>query len=205
MKKLIVASNNKHKISEIREIMKDLDFEILSLKDMGIDIDVVEDGDTFMKNSYKKAYEICEYLKSKGDSDFLVMADDSGLMIDYLDGRPGVYSARYAGEHGDDLANNLKVLKELEGVPFEKRTGRFVCAIVLISSDGRVIKAEGKTEGFICDSMRGDNDFGYDPLFYVKEFDKTFAEITQEEKNSISHRGKALEELKNNIVKEGVI
>lgn len=205
MKKLIVASNNKHKISEIKDILKDFDLEIVSLKDMNIDIDVVEDGDTFMENSYKKAYEISEYLKKNDINEYLVMADDSGLMIDSLDGRPGVYSARYAGEHGNDLKNNLKVLEEMKLIPFDKRTARFVCAIVLISSNGLVIKAEGKTEGFIEEEMKGDNDFGYDPLFYVKEFDKTFAEISSEEKNSISHRGRALEILKKKMIEEGIV
>lgn len=205
MKKLIVASNNSHKIEEIKEILSDLNLEIVSLKDENINIDVVEDGTTFLENSYKKSHEIAEYLKNKGEKDFIVMADDSGIAVDYLNGEPGVYSARYAGVHGNDSENNKKLLKNMQGVPYEKRTARFVCAIVLITSEGKIIKVEGTTEGFVTEEIRGKEAFGYDPLFFVPEFNKTFAEMSAEEKNSISHRGRALEKLKEEMLRGDII
>lgn len=205
MKKLIVASNNSHKIEEIKEILSDLNVNIVSLKEEGIDVDVVEDGTTFLENSYKKSATIAEYLKNKGEKDFMVMADDSGIAVDYLNGEPGVYSARYAGVHGNDSENNKKLLKNMEGVPTEKRTARFVCAIVLITSTGKTIKVEGKTEGLVTEEIRGKESFGYDPLFFVPEFNKTFAEMSAEEKNSISHRGRALEKLKEEMLRGDIL
>ncbi|SHF10080.1 XTP/dITP diphosphatase [Clostridium fallax] len=199
MKKLIVASNNEHKIREIKEILKDLPLKICSLKEEGINIDVEEDGKTFMENSYKKAYEIVEYLKKQGKEHFMVMADDSGLMVDYLNGEPGVYSARYAGEHGNSKKNNEKLLEKLNGVPFEERTAAFVCAVVILTSEGKEIKVEGKRKGNIIENPKGFDGFGYDPLFYVPEFKMTFAEMSGEKKNSISHRGKALELVKEEL------
>ena len=190
MKKLIVASNNEHKIKEIREILKDFKIEILSLKDVGIDIDIEENGTTFMENASIKANTIFNMI-----DDCMVMADDTGLMVDALDGAPGVYSARFAGEHANFKKNNEKLLKLLENVPFEKRTAKFVCAIVLIVDKNTVIKVEGESKGYITDKYVGDSGFGYDPLFYVSEFDKTFAQMTSEQKNSISHRGNALKKL----------
>lgn len=205
MKKLIVASNNAHKIEEIKDILSDFNLNVTSLKDEGIDIDVVEDGTTFLENSYKKADAIAQYLKGRDEEDFMVMADDSGIVVDYLNGEPGVYSARYAGEHGNDAKNNEKLLNKLKGVPFENRTARFVCAIVLITSNGEVIKVEGKTEGYVTEEIRGKENFGYDPLFYVEDFQKTFAEMTSDEKNSISHRGRALKELKEEMKRREIV
>ncbi|KYH32850.1 dITP/XTP pyrophosphatase [Clostridium tepidiprofundi DSM 19306] len=190
MKKLIVASNNEHKIKEIREILKDFNMEILSLKDVGIDIDIEENGTTFMENAAIKANTIFNIM-----SDYMVMADDTGLMVDALNGAPGVYSARFAGEHANFKKNNEKLLNLLRDVPFEKRTAKFVCAIVLIVDKDTVINVEGESKGYITDKYVGDSGFGYDPLFYVPEFDKTFAQMTSEQKNSISHRGNALQKL----------
>lgn len=200
MKKFILASNNNHKIKEIKEILKDFDFEILSLKEARIDIDIEEDGKTFEENSFKKANEIKEYLKNKGEKNFIVMADDSGLEVDYLNGNPGIYSARFAGEHGNDSKNNEKLLKELKNVEGENRKANFICLIVAIDDNDKKIIAEGKSYGIILKELRGSDGFGYDPLFYVPEFDKTFAEMTSEEKNLVSHRGRALEKLKEQLI-----
>lgn len=199
MRKLILASNNQKKIKEIKEILSNIDLEVRSLKDENIDIDVVEDKDTFEGNARKKATEIREYLINKGNKDFIVMSDDSGLEVDYLNGEPGVYSARYAGEHGNDTKNNEKLLKELENVPMEKRDAKFVCHITLINSDGRELNVRGEVKGKILESLNGSGGFGYDPLFYYEDCDKTFGEMSAEEKNKISHRGKALEKLKERI------
>ncbi|MPQ44924.1 XTP/dITP diphosphatase [Clostridium tarantellae] len=197
MKKLIIASNNKNKVYEIKELLKDLKIEILSLKEAKIDVDVEEDGSTFQENSYKKAKQIKEILNNKKEEKFIVMADDSGLEVDCLNGNPGVYSARYAGEHGNDKKNNEKLLEELKHVKDENRKANFTCCIVMLTDDGEEMIAEGKSYGFISRRLIGKEAFGYDPLFYVPELKKTFAEMTLNEKNSISHRGRALK-----IVKE---
>lgn len=196
MRKIILASNNQHKIGEIRSILKDLEFEIRSLKDEGINIDVVEDGKSFEENSQKKATEIAAYLRERGDNNFIVMADDSGLEVDYLNGEPGIYSARYAGEHGDDKANNIKLLEKLQGVPYSKRTGRFVCVIALVDSDNNIISIRGEAEGIIKEELCGSEGFGYDPLFYYEPLRKTFSEMSSDEKNKVSHRGMALKKLR---------
>lgn len=193
MKKIIVASNNGHKIQEIKEILSGLPFEVISLKEAGIDIDVEETGETFMENAYIKASEIYNLLENKDE--YMVLSDDSGLEVDVLGGAPGVYSARFAGEHGNSKKNNDKLLGLLEGKKYEERKAKFVCAIVLILDQSNSIKVLGESEGYIGDSERGPVGFGYDPIFYVPEFNKTFAEMTSEEKNSISHRGRALEKL----------
>lgn len=200
MKKIILASNNKHKIDEIKESLKELNFEIKSLKDENIDIDVEEDGTTFEENAKKKAVEIAKYLKNRGEKEFIVMADDSGLAVEYLKGDPGVYSARYAGVHGDDVANNLKLLKNLEGVPSNKRRAKFICSIALVDSNDKYIAINGDVEGIITNELKTTEGFGYDPLFYYEPFQKTFNELTMEEKNSISHRGVALEKLKKELI-----
>ena len=194
MKKLIVASNNQHKIEEIKEMLKEFNLDVISLKEAGIDIDVEENGTTFAENAHIKAYEIFKIVK-----DAMVLADDSGLMVEALNGEPGVYSARYAGEHGNDKKNNEKLLSKLKKFKFEDRKAKFVCAMELIIDEARTIAVQGEVKGYILEEQRGENGFGYDPLFYVPEYKKTTAEMTPEEKNSISHRGKALKNLKKSI------
>lgn len=188
--KIFLATGNKHKIKEIEKIFKMDNVEILSVND-GIEIpEVVEDGDTFEANSQKKAVEIAKF------TNMITIADDSGLCVDALNGAPGVYSARYAGEHGNDLDNNLKVVKELQGI--ENRTARFVCVISLAKPTGEVYSFRGEVEGKFIDNPVGTEGFGYDPHFFMKEYGKTLAQIP-EIKNKISHRAKALEKLKENI------
>lgn len=200
MKKLIVASNNQNKINEIKTILQDVNIEVCSLRDENIDIEVEETGMTFMENAFLKAEAIFNLKK-----DCYVLADDSGLSVEYLNGEPGIYSARYAGEHGNDQKNNEKLLKKLEGVSKENRKAKFICAMVLILDSNKHIKVQGEVEGTILEKVTGNAGFGYDPLFYAEEFQKSFAEITKEEKNSISHRGRALKKLKeelNILIKE---
>ncbi|NSB17392.1 MULTISPECIES: XTP/dITP diphosphatase [Clostridium] len=201
MKKLILASNNKKKIKEMKEILKDIDIEVRSLEDERINIDVVEDGKTFEENAKKKAKEIYEYLLERKDSNFIVLADDSGLEVNYLNGEPGIYSARYAGEHGNDSKNNEKLLNKLKGVLKSNRGAKFICQLAMFTDKGEYFKVTGEVEGYIIEELHGDGGFGYDPLFFYEPLDKTFAELTSEEKNEISHRGKALKELKKVIIK----
>ena len=181
--KIIAATKNKNKLREFGEILKD--FEIISQEEAGIDIDVEETGTTFEENSRLKAEAI---FKATG---IAAIADDSGLCVDALGGEPGVYSARYGGEGLDDEGRVELLLKNMKDVPDEKRAARFVCAITLVGNEG-VITARGECEGKIDYEPKGENGFGYDPVFYVEQFGKTTAEISAEEKNAISHRGKAL-------------
>lgn len=192
-KRVIIASNNKHKIEEIKEIIGDYFEEVLSLKEAGISVDVEENGATFEENAYIKAKAIFDMTHEA------VIADDSGLEVYALNGAPGVFSARYAGEHGNDDKNNQKLLVELKNVPEEKRGARFVCSIVLLTADGKRINAMGYVEGRIGYDKKGSNGFGYDPLFVVPEYNKTFAELLPVEKNAISHRSMALKDLKNKL------
>jgi XTP/dITP diphosphohydrolase len=194
MGKLIVATKNKGKISEIKQVLVGLPLEVISMGEAGIDIDIVEDGATFEENSLKKAQEIC---KASGS---IVMADDSGLEVDYLDGAPGIYSARFAGTDASDTDRNNKLLALLKDVPFEKRTARFVCAIACAFPNGEIITRRGVIEGYISKEICGFNGFGYDPIFYVPEFKCTTAEMSAEQKNEISHRGKALRAMKEVIL-----
>ncbi len=181
--KIIAATKNKNKLREFGEILKG--FEIISQEEAGIDIDVEETGTTFEENSRLKAEAI---FNATG---IAAIADDSGLCVDALGGKPGVYSARYGGEGLDDPGRVELLLKNMKDIPDEKRTARFVCVITLAGKDG-VIIARGECEGVITHVPQGENGFGYDPVFYVEEFKKTMAEISPDEKNSISHRGKAL-------------
>ena len=185
--KLILASNNAHKLVEIRAILGSEFDEILSMKEAGIVHETVEDGSTFLENAEKKAREIMEI------SGCCALADDSGLCVDALGGAPGIYSARYAGEHGDDKANNRKLLRELEGV--EDRRAHFACAMVLVRPDGSVVRAEGRMDGVIAYEEAGENGFGYDPLFYLPERGCTNGQLSPDEKNAISHRANALHAL----------
>ena len=178
--KLIFATGNENKMREIREILAGRGYEILSMKEAGIDIDVEENGKTFSENALIKARAISE---ASGE---LVLADDSGLEIDALGGEPGIYSARYMGHDTSYVEKNNNLIQRLEGVPDEKRTARFVCAMAA------VFPVVGTMEGRIGYEIAGENGFGYDPIFYLPEYGKTSAEISPEEKNAISHRGKAL-------------
>jgi len=193
MDSIVCATRNKNKVGEIKEILKDIPVSIVSLEDIGIDVEVVEDGETFEENAQKKAMEI---MKITG---LPTLADDSGLEVDALDGKPGVYSARFGGVHGDYKNNNDKLLELMEGIPYEKRGARFVTVIVLLYPDGRSVKARGEIKGFIGNEPKGDNGFGYDPIFVVPEYNMSFAELGSDIKNKISHRGRALEELKKRL------
>ncbi|MEL7656928.1 MAG: XTP/dITP diphosphatase [Bacillota bacterium] len=189
--RVVAATKNKHKIDEIQAITKEFGIEVISRADAGVpDIEIVEDGDTFEENSEKKARDIMVLC---GD---ITIADDSGLMVDALGGAPGVISARFAGEDGNDEKNNEKLLKLLTDVSPKNRTARFVSVITMVYPDGRKIVARGECEGHIIYQPKGSNGFGYDPLFVPVGFDKTFAELTSEEKNRISHRAIALQNLK---------
>ncbi len=195
MEKIIVAATqNKHKIEELEAITREFGMSIISRDDANVPkVEVIEDGETFEENSYKKAYEI---MKLCGE---ITIADDSGLEVDCLDGAPGVYSARFAGEDGDDEANNRKLKELIKDVPYEKRTGRFVSVITMVFPDGRYIAARGEVEGHIILQEKGDNGFGYDPLFVPLGYDRTFAEIEPEAKNRISHRANALKALREKL------
>ncbi len=186
--KIIIATHNKHKLQEMSRILSPMGYEVVTDTDLGIELsDVEENGETFLDNARIKAQSGCR------ESGYPCIADDSGLCVDFLDGAPGVFSARYSGVHGDDEGNNRKLLAELEGVPTEKRTAHFACAICVSFPDGSEITATGKCEGYIGYEKKGSNGFGYDPLFMVGE--RSLAEMTAEEKDAISHRGNALKEL----------
>ena len=180
-------------MKEIREILGDLDIELLSLKDAGIHVDIVEDGKTFEENAQIKAKAICDLTGE------IVLADDSGLEIDYLNKEPGIYSARYMGEDTSYHIKNEKLIERLEGVPDEKRTARFVCAIAAAFPDGTMRTVRAAMEGRIGYKESGENGFGYDPIFYLPEYGCTSAELSMEEKNKISHRGKALRMIKDEL------
>lgn len=193
MKKLIIASNNKNKIREIKQIFSDYPVEIFSMKEAGVNIDVVEDGNTFMENAYKKAKQIHDITGG------MVLTDDSGIMVKGLNGAPGIYSARFCGEHGNDKKNNEKLLKLLSEKSEDDRKAKFVCAIVLILENNEPLKVIGEVNGVVAHKELGENNFGYDPLFYVPEYNMTFAQMPAELKNSISHRANALKALKERI------
>ncbi len=185
--KLIIASNNAHKITEIKAILGKFFGEILSLREAGINHETVEDGTTFFENAYKKAREIAEL------SGCFSLADDSGICAVALGGAPGIHSARFCGHHGDDEANNQKLLSMLRDK--EDKRAYYVCSIALVSPDGRVYKAEDYMHGEITENRAGEGGFGYDPYFYLPELGCTAAELTAEQKNAISHRGNALRKL----------
>ena len=190
---LVLASRNKKKIAELEAILKaDLpETSILSLDDIGLEGEIEENGLTFEENALIKARAAMVGSGAR----LAGIGDDSGLSVDALDGAPGIYSARYAGGHGDDAANNALLVQNLSDVPPERRTARFVCCIACVFPDGREIVVRGETEGLIIDTPRGEGGFGYDPYFYYPPFGKTFAELTADEKNAISHRGKAIAKL----------
>jgi len=189
MKEIIIATKNAGKVKEFQKLFSEKDITVKSLLDFKNCPDVEENGETFVENAVIKAKAIAHYFNK------VAIADDSGLAIDALGGRPGVYSARYAGEQKNDQDNMEKVLKELEGVPFAERTARFHCALAVAFPDGPTKVVEGTCEGYISEEPKGTNGFGYDPIFYVPDKEKTMAEISSGEKNEISHRANALKKL----------
>ena len=194
MKRIIFATSNEGKMKEIRLIMADSGYEVVSLKEAGISADIEENGATFEENAVIKASAIA---KLTGE---LAMADDSGLEVDYMDKAPGIYSARFLGEDTSyDIKNNY-ILDKLKDVPVPQRSARFVCAIALAYPDGKSITKRATIEGYIGFEIRGENGFGYDPIFMVPEYDKTTAELSIEEKNKISHRAKALMAMKEELI-----
>lgn len=194
--KIVFATSNEGKMREIREILKDLGTEILSMKDAAVEADIVEDGDSFEANAVIKAKAVWE------ETGGIVLADDSGLEVDCLGGEPGIYSARYMGENTSYEIKNWNLIHRLNGVEEEKRTARFVCVIAAVLPDGRTLTARGTMEGLIAHKPAGDGGFGYDPILMLPEYGKTSAEITMEEKNKISHRGKALKAMKERLKEE---
>ena len=193
--RIVFATGNAGKIKEIRMIMEDTGLEVVSMKDAGIKADIEENGKTYEENALIKARAVAAFTKD------IVMADDSGLEIDALNKEPGIYSARYLGEDTPYSIKNANLIQRLEGVPEEKRTARFVCAIAAVLPDGRELTTRATIEGRIGYEEKGTNGFGYDPIFYVPEFGKTTAELTEEEKNQVSHRGKALQLMKEELKK----
>ena len=198
-KKIIFATGNKDKMREIREIMADVDVEVVSMKEAGIVVDVVEDGETFEENSLIKAKAIAAH------TDAIVLADDSGLEIDYLDKAPGVYSARFMGEDTSYDIKNQALIDKLEGVPKEARTARFVCAIGAVLPNKETLVVRETMEGYIGYEIAGENGFGYDPIFYLDEFGCSSAALSREQKNEISHRGKALRAMKDILINRGTL
>ncbi len=193
MDKIIFATGNKNKMVEIRMILADLGIQVLSQKEAGIRADIIEDGATFEENALIKAIETAKIAREVPEyRDSVILADDSGLEIDYLNKEPGIYSARYMGEDTSYDIKNQTLLDRLEGVPDEKRTARFVCAVAAAFPDGTTEVLRGTMEGIIGHKIIGDNGFGYDPIFYLPEFQCTSAQLPPEKKNELSHRGKAL-------------
>ncbi|WP_091350552.1 RdgB/HAM1 family non-canonical purine NTP pyrophosphatase [Anaerobranca gottschalkii] len=194
MDKLLIASNNPKKIIEIKEILGDFFDEFYTFNDFGLE-SPDENGTTFTENSLIKGEYGCR------KTGMITLADDSGLCVDYLQGEPGVYSARYA-EEGNDIKNYQKILEKLHGVPYHQRTAYFISVIALVFPDGKKIISEGKVEGIIGTEPKGENGFGYDPIFYLPQYQCTMAELSKEEKNKISHRSMALKKLKEQL--EGI-
>ena len=194
-KKIVFATGNAGKVKEIRMILADLGMEVLSMKEAGIRLDIEEDGTTYEENALIKARAVAAH------TDAIVMADDSGLEVDALNKEPGVYSARYLGEDTPYSIKNAEIIKRLEGLEGEQRSARFVCAIAAVFPDKSEVTTRATIEGQIGFEEKGTNGFGYGPIFYVPEFGKTTAELTEEEKNQVSHRGKALELMKKELMR----
>ncbi len=198
MTKIIVATKNSHKVSEMASLLSDMDIELVTMTDAGITKEIVEDGDSFKENALIKAREVAKI------SGCPAIADDSGLSVDALGGEPGIYSARYAsldGENSSDIDNTMKLLHNMESIPSGERTARFVSALALVLPDGREFCTIGVCEGHITREIRGNGGFGYDPVFFCPEFSKTFGELSAQEKNSVSHRNKSVIAMKK-IIKE---
>ncbi|MCI7129139.1 MAG: XTP/dITP diphosphatase [Lachnospiraceae bacterium] len=196
MSRIIFATGNANKMKEIRMILSDMGKEILSMKEAGVEADIVEDGTTFEENAMIKAKAIAKLLPED-----IVLADDSGLEIDYLNKEPGIYSARYMGEDTSYDIKNQNLIDRLEGVPKEQRTARFVCAIAAALPDGSTKVVRGTIEGYIGWEPAGTNGFGYDPIFYVDEYGCSTAQLSPEEKNKVSHRGNALRAMREELKK----
>ena len=193
--RIVFATGNAGKVKEIQMIMADMDMEVVSMKEAGIVIDIEENGRTYEENAMIKARAVAAHTHD------IVMADDSGLEIDYLNQEPGIYSARYLGEDTPYSVKNANLIERLSGVPDEQRTARFVCAIAAVMPDGTELTTRATIEGRIGYEEKGSHGFGYDPIFYVPQFGKTTAELTEEEKNQVSHRGKALQLMKEEMKK----
>lgn len=200
IEKIVFATGNAGKMKEINMILADLGLPVVSMKEAQVDIDIEENGTTFEENAMIKASTIAQELKRRNES-ALVLADDSGLEVDYLNKEPGIYSARYMGEDTSYTIKNANIISRLEGVEDEKRTARFACAIALVFPDGSSFTTRGTIEGRIGYEEKGENGFGYDPIFYLPDYQCYSAELAPEEKNKISHRGKALEQAKDIIRK----
>lgn len=199
MRKIIFATGNEGKMREIRSILEGMKLQgeeicVLSMKEAGIELSIDEDGNSFEENAMIKARAVAECAK-----DAIVLADDSGLSIDYLNGEPGIYSARYMGENTSYRIKNANLMERLAGVPDEKRTARFVCAIAAVLPSGATLQETGVVEGIIGYEEKGENGFGFDPIFYLPSFGKTTAELAEDEKNEISHRGKALRAIRRRL------
>lgn len=203
MYKIIFATGNQGKMREIRAILQDVEAEILSMKEAGVLLDIEENGTTFVENAIIKAKAVAQALAQKPEfaSDCVVLADDSGLEIDCLGGEPGIYSARYLGEETPFDVKSRDFLRRLAGVTDEERTARFVCAIAAVWPDGETVTTLGTIVGRIGYELKGDNGFGYDPIFYLPEYGRTAAELSDEEKNAISHRSRALAQMKPELMK----
>lgn len=193
--KIVFATGNAGKVKEVQAILADLGMEVVTMKDEGIELDIVEDGTTYEENALIKVREVAKY------TDAIVMADDSGIEIEYLDNGPGIFSARFLGEDTSYRIKNNYIIEQLAGVPDEKRTARYVCAIAAVLPNGRELTTRGVFEGRIGYEEAGENGFGYDPIFYVPKFGKTTAQLSPEEKNQVSHRGLALEAMKAELKK----
>ncbi len=192
-KSILIATKNKGKAKEFTELFANYGYDVKTLLDFPEIEDVEETGVTFKENAFLKADTISKELNC------IVLADDSGLEVDALNGGPGIYSARFAGEHGDDQKNNQKLLEELKGLPTEKRAANFHCSLVLVGPGRAPLFVEGTVDGYILEEPRGENGFGYDPLFFAPELDKGMAELTSEEKNEISHRANAIKKLESHL------
>lgn len=194
MKKIIFATKNEGKMKEVREILQDSGYEVLSEKEAGLDLEIIEDGTTFEENARIKAKAVCA---ASGE---ISLADDSGLEVDYLGKAPGIYSARFLGEDTSYTIKNAYILEKLQEAKGEERSARFVCAIAAAFPDGSCVARQATIEGRIADKPAGENGFGYDPIFYVPEYGCTTAELTMEQKNKISHRAKALDMVKKEVL-----
>lgn len=202
MRQIIFATGNQGKMREIRAILGDMKWDVVSMKEAGIDPEIDENGATFVENAVIKAQTVADALaKEKGARECVVLADDSGLVIDCLNGEPGIHSARYLGEETPFSEKSADLLRRMKDVPEKERSARFVCAIAAVFPNGEVVTTEGTVEGRIGYALKGDNGFGYDPIFYLPEYERTAAELTDEEKNQISHRSRALDLMKTELKK----